>query len=104
MWAFDLLQLDGVRLMPLPLDERKKRLAALLLAADTGHIQFSGAFDGPIKLLRKCEKIGLEGIVSKRWTSAYRPGPSRDWIKTKTASWRAANRDRFALIYRKRVA
>ena len=38
--------------------------------------------------------MDLEGIVSKRRESAYRPGPTRDWLKIKTASWRAANRDR----------
>ena len=27
--------------------------------------------------------MGLEGIVSKRLTSPYRSGPSRDWIKVK---------------------
>ena len=102
LWAFDLLQLDRIRLMPLPLDERKKRLAAIILAADTEHIQFSGAFDDPIKLLRKCEKMGLEGIVSKRWNSPYRPGPSRDWLKTKTANWRAANRDRWEMFQKVR--
>ena len=104
LWAFDLLQLDGVRLMPLPLEERKRRLADLVAAADTEHIQFSGAFPDAVKLLQKCEKMGVEGIVSKRRDSAYRPGPTRDWVKTKTKAWRSANRDRFALIYRKRVA
>ena len=24
----------------------------------------------------------------------YRPGPTRNWLKIKTATWRAANRDR----------
>ena len=36
----------------------------------------------------------LEGIVSKRKASAYRSGPTRDWLKIKKATWRAANRDR----------
>jgi ATP-dependent DNA ligase len=27
--------------------------------------------------------VGLEGIVSKRLTAPYRPGPSRDWMKVK---------------------
>jgi bifunctional non-homologous end joining protein LigD len=37
--------------------------------------------DGPA-LLEAAEAQGLEGIVSKRWTSAYHPGRrSRDWLK-----------------------
>ena len=28
--------------------------------------------------------LGLEGIVSKRIDSAYRSGPTREWLKTKT--------------------
>jgi ATP-dependent DNA ligase len=62
---------------------------------DTEHIQFSGTFADPIKLLATCERMRLEGIVSKRRDSAYRSGPTRDWLKTKMAVWRAANRDRF---------
>jgi ATP-dependent DNA ligase len=27
--------------------------------------------------------MGLEGIVSKRLSARYWPGPSRDWIKVK---------------------
>jgi ATP-dependent DNA ligase len=40
---------------------------------------------------------GLEGIVSKRTDSAYRSGPSCDWVKTKTTAWREANRERWRL-------
>jgi ATP-dependent DNA ligase len=47
--------------------------------------------------------MGLEGIVSKRIDSAYRSGPTREWLKTKTAAWRAANTDRFELLHRKRA-
>jgi ATP-dependent DNA ligase len=46
--------------------------------------------------------MNLEGIVSKRRDSAYRPGPTRDWLKIKTASWRAANRDRREMFEKKR--
>ena len=44
------------------------------------------------------EKMQLEGIVSKRRESAYRSGATRDWLKIKTASWRAENRDRYELF------
>jgi bifunctional non-homologous end joining protein LigD len=81
--TFDLLYLDGVRITPLTLTERKAQLADLVAATDTEHIQFSGAFLDPIKLLATCEKMGLEGIVSKRRDSAYRSGPTRDWLNAR---------------------
>jgi hypothetical protein len=38
--------------------------------------------DGAIVFQHAC-KMGLEGIVSKRLSTPYRSGPSRDWIKIK---------------------
>jgi ATP-dependent DNA ligase len=45
------------------------------------------------------EELGLVGIVSKRQDSFYRSGP-KDWLKVKTAAWRAANRDRWEMFER----
>ena len=70
----------------------------LVMAADSEHLQFSGTFTDPIKLLETCDKMRLEGIVSKRKDSAYRSGPTKDWLKVKTSAWRAANRDRWELF------
>ena len=50
--------------------------------------------DGELVLDHVC-KLGLEGIVSKLGSSPYRSGRRPDWIKTKCAAWREANRDRF---------
>ena len=102
LWCFDLLSLDGVRITPLPLVERKAMLAKLVAAVSDVHLQFSGEFSDPIKLLATCQKMNLEGIVSKRRESAYRSGPTRDWLKIKTATWRAANRDRWELFEKRR--
>ena len=102
LWAFDLVYLDGVRLTPLPLHDRKAMLAQLVAAADTKHLQFSGDFPDAIKLLKACEKLKLEGIVSKRRDSPYRSGPTKQWIKIKTAIWRLANRDRWEMFEPKR--
>jgi ATP-dependent DNA ligase len=102
LWAFDLLQLDGVRLTPIGLEDRRDHLAGLIAATDSERIQFSGAFDDPHALLKTCEKMNLEGIVSKRRGSSYQSGPTRHWLKTKTAAWRAANTKRFELL-RKRA-
>jgi hypothetical protein len=32
-------------------------------------------------LLAFADRLGLEGVVSKRWSWSYRSGRSRDWVK-----------------------
>ena len=66
LWCFDLLSIDGARITPLPLHQRKAMLAKLVAAVGDEHLQFSGAFSDPIKLLATCQRMNLEGIVSKR--------------------------------------
>ena len=61
-------------------------LAKLVAAVGDVYLQFSGEFSDPIKLLATCQGMNLEGIVSKRRQSAYRSGPTRDWLKVKTAT------------------
>lgn len=100
LWCFDILYLNGVRLMPMPLAQRKSILADVIALADEEHLQFSGDFHDPIALLAAGEKTGLEGIVSKRRDSPYRSGRTNDWLKVKTKSWRQANRDRFKSMRR----
>jgi bifunctional non-homologous end joining protein LigD len=83
LYAFDLLELNGADLRPLPLAERKAKLAKLLARAPAGiafneHTEEDGA-----RVFRHARNMGLEGIVSKRLTAPYRSGPSRDWIKVK---------------------
>ena len=102
LWCFDLLHLNGEKLTLLPLDQRKALLAGVVSAADDEHLQFSGDFDDPIRLLETCGKMGFEGIVSKRKESAYRSGPTCDWLKIKTATWREANRYRWELFEKRR--
>jgi bifunctional non-homologous end joining protein LigD len=103
LWAFDLLAVDGIRVMDRPLFQRRTALNELLIETDEQGLQFSAAFDDPVKLLAAAERMGLEGIVSKRRQSVYRSGPTRDWIKVKTAVWREANRDRGELFEKKRT-
>ena len=98
LWCFDLLVLDGVRLMPLPLIDRKALLHDLVKAAGNRRLQYSGEFEDPLSLLGAGERMALEGIVSKRRDSACRSGPTRDWLKIKAATWRAANRDRWEMF------
>ena len=72
--VFRLLHLNGEKLTLLPLDQRKALLAGVVSAVDDEHLQFSGAFDDPIRLLETCGKMGFEGIVSKRKSSPIAPG------------------------------
>jgi bifunctional non-homologous end joining protein LigD len=81
--AFDLLELDGEDLRPLPLGERKAKLSKLLARAKAG-IQFNEHTDedGGTVFRHAC-KLGFEGIVSKPLSAPYRSGPSRNWVKVK---------------------
>jgi ATP-dependent DNA ligase len=86
----------------LTLVERKGLLAVLIAAAGDKHLQFSGDFPDPLALLRTCQRMKLEGIVSKRRESAYRSGPTHHWLKIKTTAWRDENRGRWELFEKER--
>lgn len=80
LYVFDLLALDGRDLMPLPWNERRAELEALHLGDD--HWVVPATYDDGELLLEATAAQGLEGIVSKRRSAAYRPGVrSRDWLK-----------------------
>jgi bifunctional non-homologous end joining protein LigD len=83
LYVFDLLELDGVPLVDLPLTDRKERLQALL---DEGNrtVRFSEDFDDGQALLAAAAERDLEGILAKRAASRYAPGKrTRDWLKIK---------------------
>jgi ATP-dependent DNA ligase len=84
-YAFDLLHLNGKDLRGVPLIERRDALRRLLDgAAGDGAIQFSEhTAGGGAKVFAAADRMGLEGIVSKRATSRYVSGSSRNWLKTK---------------------
>jgi bifunctional non-homologous end joining protein LigD len=81
--VFDLLFLDGRDLRPLPLVERKARLARLLKAR-RGRLRYSVHFDVPGRRVyeRAC-RLGLEGIVSKQKNAPYASGRGQGWLKVK---------------------
>jgi len=82
--AFDLLQLNGADLRKRPVEERRAALRALIEADSLSAIQFSEAISGDgAKVFAAAEKMGLEGIISKRLGSGYTSGRTRDWLKTK---------------------
>jgi bifunctional non-homologous end joining protein LigD len=83
-YAFDLLELDGVPHVDEPLHERKKRLRALL-DGRVKTVAYSEEFDDGDALFAAAQERGLEGIISKRTSSAYKVGKrTRDWLKIKT--------------------
>jgi bifunctional non-homologous end joining protein LigD len=83
LYAFDLLELDGIDLRGLPLGDRKKRLARLLGKRRIGIVISQHTDEDGGLIFQQACKMGLEGIVSKRLSAPYRSGPSRDWIKVK---------------------
>ena len=100
VFAFDLLHRDGASLTGLPLIERRRRLVRLIARAEIRCLHLVETFEDGAALLAAAERHGLEGIVSKRRVTPYRSGPSRDWLKVKTAAWREANRERWRAFQR----
>lgn len=84
-FLFDLLYLDGMDFRERPLLERKAALARLLGASRSSpHVRYSDHVQGNGELFyRHACDLALEGIVSKRGDSPYRPGRTRDWLKVK---------------------
>jgi bifunctional non-homologous end joining protein LigD len=104
VWCFDLLAIAGQDIRERPLSERRERLRELLIETDDHRLRFSEEFPDPVKLLKVVERMGLEGVVSKRRASPYRSGTRCGWIKVKTSSWRKANKDRGELFHRSKQA
>jgi len=83
---FDLLHLDGRRVRDLPYVERRELLEGLGLDAPRWRVP-RYRFGGGAELFDAARRQGLEGIVSKRSDSPYRPGKrTGEWIKTRV--WR----------------
>jgi bifunctional non-homologous end joining protein LigD len=97
LYAFDLLELDGANLRPLPLSDRKAKLARLLARKPAGIVLNEHTDEDGATVFRHACKLGFEGIVSKRLSAPYRSGPSRDWIKVKNPDSPAMRRARAGL-------
>jgi bifunctional non-homologous end joining protein LigD len=82
-FAFDLLFAAGEDLRPLPLADRKSRLAKLIGGAPAC-IRYVDHFTsaGDAVLLSAC-RMDLEGIVSKRLDAPYQSGRADSWTKAK---------------------
>lgn len=81
-YAFDLLYLDGYDLRKIPLEERKKKLAALIIAGDA--LRYSDHYENQGKALFEiAREKGLEGILAKKRDSIYQERRSTEWLKIK---------------------
>ncbi|TQL69674.1 bifunctional non-homologous end joining protein LigD [Nocardioides albertanoniae] len=80
--VFDLLRLDGRLLVEEPWAERRKILERLVESGDLSSWQVPQTYDDGQMLHAVTREQGLEGIVSKRRSSRYRPGErTKDWVK-----------------------
>lgn len=81
-YAFDLLYLDGYDLRKLPLEERKKKLASILVTRDS--LRYSDHYEKQGKaLFEMAREKGLEGILAKKRDSIYQERRSSEWLKIK---------------------
>lgn len=82
-YVFDILYLDGYRLLEVPLAERKKVLERVLVPSTS--VKLLEHFEGDGEAVYKgAIKQGLEGIIAKRKDSLYKIGQrSPDWLKIK---------------------
>jgi bifunctional non-homologous end joining protein LigD len=78
--AFDLLIADGVDLRPLPLSERKARLAQIAKRAEGWIALTNGVVGAGRALYRAVVDADLEGIVAKKLADPYIPELAR-WHK-----------------------
>ena len=85
-YAFDLLYLDGEDWRKVPLEERKGKLASVIVAGDA--LRYSDHYEEQGRALFEIAKQkGLEGIVAKRRHSSYEERRSGEWLKIKIRHW-----------------
>ncbi len=83
-YVFDLLELGGRDLRPLPFLERRAKLRATLPRGGRLRLTASRRGDG-VSAFREACRRGWEGVVAKHVTSAYVPARSHEWLKVKCA-------------------
>ncbi len=81
--AFDLLYLDGLSLLSVPLEERKRLLRSVL--RDGQGVRYATHVDGTGKAFMDVASArGLEGVMAKQRRSTYEPGRRvATWLKLK---------------------
>ncbi|HTU99723.1 MAG TPA: non-homologous end-joining DNA ligase [Luteitalea sp.] len=82
-FVFDLLWLDGENLAPLPLEERKARLEALLPRRASIFRYSPHVVGGGVAAHHDACRHHLEGIICKRRDAPATAGRSKTWVKVK---------------------
>lgn len=82
-YVFDLLWLNGKDLTQIPLNERRALLKQIIPENHT--IRFSENYEvNGIEFFETAKKMGLEGIIAKKFDSFYSSGSrSKNWLKIK---------------------
>ncbi len=81
-YAFDCIYLDGLSIMHLPIERRRKWLQVNIKVEE--YVRFSQAFDDGEQLFQAIKAQGMEGIMSKLKGSKYDAGNrSKSWLKIK---------------------
>jgi bifunctional non-homologous end joining protein LigD len=82
-YVFDVLWIDGVNIMLLPLHERKQILQSLVGNSDV--IKFSESFDDGEALFKQMQQMEMEGMVGKEKDSVYVQNErGKNWLKMPT--------------------
>jgi len=83
-YVFDLLYLNGEKLMQQPLIARKEELEQLLGSVKLNNVFYSEHFtSGEDQFYKHACEMQLEGVISKRGDEPYRSGRGKDWLKSK---------------------
>jgi len=82
--VFDLIELDGNELMPLPYTERRRLLTDLLPDDGCWTVPSAQQAGNGAALMEAVRERGLEGVMAKRIDSPYLAGKrSSSWVKAK---------------------
>jgi bifunctional non-homologous end joining protein LigD len=84
-YLFDILWLEGISVMHLPLEERKRLLHAIL-PKNIQNIRVSETLkDSGEEAFKQAKQLHLEGVMAKKSGSLYTTGKrTKDWLKIKT--------------------
>jgi len=93
LFAFDLLELDGEDLRPMPIEVRKHQLEQLVGNVAPGLRLSEHLHSDGMEIFEHACKLGCEGIVSKRVGSRYVSGRTSHWVKVKNPAAPAVRRE-----------
>ncbi|MEN8651723.1 RNA ligase family protein [Streptomyces sp. 21So2-11] len=83
--AFDVLCTKGQDLRALPLSERWPALTTALDSSPLTPVLATSDRETALGWARDLAPLNVEGIVSRRWDSPYRPALKRAWVKHRSA-------------------